>query len=480
MPGDLRDDLTPDAIPRFPVLRLVWKSDGSITLDDVQIPVLEDEDPRIVALQACAARAHEMGGDAPAIRVTAVDEATGTSYPMAVTGDADVIDLYVGTSQKEPRFSRRAVLLGAAGAGALALGGGTVAAIATIRSLTPEPGPIAAPPPAGQGELVPVAVPEGFAPTALWALPIAANTAVSELPDGRYLTIAPQGGNLRAHDPSTGQVVWTGTGHSASDPVHHVLVDDVPHLVAAKSTSVVLWPLDSGPNQGAIPLSLPSQQGTLYATGPSPALALPTQSGALIGANELTAFDVPVGYQVIGAIDGQAVVLGKSDWGLLTPGDTAVEGIELLLPTAKHEIAGGYLLGKDRLLVRADGPDDSEWLLFATDASNARGRSTTRQRGTLPDPGDLLHSPDKTIWALDGVIATLDAVHVIDQATFTAVTATGVYGTHENVPVRVHPSNGKVTDLAEDSIAPSIQDSQQAVVVADKLDAATAYVITRS
>ena len=54
MAGDIRTDITASDIPRFPVLRLTWRSDGTITLDDAPIQIDDSDDARVAALTACA------------------------------------------------------------------------------------------------------------------------------------------------------------------------------------------------------------------------------------------------------------------------------------------------------------------------------------------------------------------------------------------------------------------------------------------
>lgn len=483
MPGEIRTNIPASAVPRFPALRLTWHSDGTISLDGDDVTVPEGADPRITALTACAAHARDRGGDQPTIRVLALDEASGQSWPMGVTGDGDIIELETITdvpeqdSRKGP--SRRTLLAAGAVAGAALLGGGGVTTALFVRSRQ-EPAPTVAPPPPGSGDLVPVAVPEGYASTALWTVPIAANSPVRALGDGRTLTTAPDSSNLRAHDPATGAVAWTGTGYSSALTVHEVQIDGRPFLVAVDNAgSLKLWPLDEGPTAAATSLSLPSREATLYTSGPAPAVALPTQSGYIFVGPDAVEFDIPVGYQLIGATaEGQAVLLGARHWALLTPGETSTEKpIELLLPSKDHAIAGGFMLGADRLLVRQDGPGESRWALYATDASNAILTAPATRAGTMPGPDELHCTPDRTTWALDGLVATAESLAAVEDTTITAVTARGIYADSPDGPVLIRARSGDTTALPADTTAPSVLDTEHAVIIADKLDVPIAYTV---
>lgn len=486
MPGEIRTDIPATAVPRFPVLRLTWREDGTIALGDSTIAVPEGSEPRIAALRACAEHAKERGGDQPTIRVIAIDESSGQTWPMGVTGDADIVDLASVSegseqvAQKKP--SRRAVLAVGAVAGATVLGGGGVAAGFLVRSRR-APEPTAAPPPPGNGDLVPVAVPEGYSATAAWTVTIAQNTPVAALTDGRTLTIAPDSNDLRVHDPATGTVAWTGTGNSSALTVDEVVIDGRRFLIALESSGALkLWPLDQGPTIAATALELPAREATLHTSGPAPAVSLPTQSGYIFDGPDGVELDIPVGYQLISATaDGQAVILGKRDWALLSPGQTTVERpTELLLPSKKHSIAVGFMLGDDRLLVRQDGPDENQWALYATDASNAILTAPAASTGNMPTSSDLLHTPDRQIWALDGLVATTDTLAAVDDARITAVTGDGIYADRSDGPVLIHPSSGDLTTLPETTTAPSVVADDHAVIIADKLDTPTAYTVEAS
>lgn len=483
MPGEIRTDIPATAVPRFPVLRLTWREDGTITLGDATVTVPEGTEPRIAALKACAEHALERGGDQPTIRVIAIDETSGQTWPMGVTGEGDIIELEPVTDDTEQgeqtKPSRRAFFAASAVAGATILGGGGLATALLVRSRR-EPEPTVAPPPPGSGDLVPVAVPEGYKVTAAWTVEVAPNTPVTALTDGRTLTIAPDTRDLRAHDPATGTISWTGTGNNSALTVDEVVIDGRRFLIALDNSGVLkLWPLDQGPNIAATSLELPAREATLYTSGPAPAVSLPTQSGYIFDGPEGIELDIPVGYQLISATpDGQAVLLGKRDWALLTPGQTEVKNpTELLLPSKNHSIAGGFMLGDDRLLVRQDGPDDSQWALYATDASNAILTAPAPSRGSMPTPGDLLHAPDRQTWALDGLVATADSLSTVYDTTITAVTGQGIYADGSDGPVLIHPRSGDLTALPEDTTPPSVLADDHAVIVANKLDTPTAYTV---
>lgn len=483
MPGEIRTDIPATAVPRFPVLRLTWREDGTITLGDTTITVPEGVEPRIAALIACAEHALERGGDQPTIRVIAIDEASGQTWPMGVTAEGDIIELEPATDHteqgKQKKPSRRAFFAASTVAGASVLGGGGLAAALLVRSRR-EPEPTVAPPPPGSGDLVPVAVPEGYAATAAWTVEVAQNTPVTALTDGRTLTIAPDTRDLRVHDPATGKVAWTGTGNSSALTLDEVVIDGRSFLIALDNSGVLkLWPLNQGPTIAATSLELPAREATLYTSGPAPAVSLPTQSGYIFNGPEGIELDIPVGYQLISATpDGQAVLLGKRAWASLEPGQTTVENpTELLLPSNNHSIAGGFMLGADRLLVRQDGPDDSQWALYATDASNAILTAPATSTGTMPTPGDLLHTPDRQTWALDGLVATADSLAAVNDTTITAVTGQGIYADGSDGPVLIHPRSGDLTALPDDTTAPSVLSGDHAVIVADKLDTPTAYTV---
>lgn len=485
MSGEVRSDIPATAVPRYPVLRLTWHTDGSLTLgnDAVQIP--EGQDPRIAGLNACAAHARDRGGDPPVIRVLAHDEESDATWHMGVTGDGDIIVLeneaLDGDADAPQKVSRRALLGIAAGGGAVLLAGGAIGTAALIRSSQKKPAPTASPRPPGNGDLVPVAVPEGYSPTALWSVSVAANTVVEQLRDGRTLTVAPDSNNLRLHDAKTGRVEWTGTGHANTAHVAETVIDGRPFLLALDTAGALnLWPLDEGTTSAVTSLELPAREGVLHVTGPAPAVALPTQTGYIFQGADSVSFDIPVGYTLIGATaEGQGVLLGERGWALLTPGETAVSPTELLLPSPDYRIAGGFLLGEDRLLVRQDGPTESQWALYATDSSNAL-LTAPASGGQMPSPADVVANSDRTLWALPGLVATATSITPVDDLTVTSVTDLGVYGKASSGQVLVRPGEADPTALPADVTAPGIADDEHAVLIADKLDTPTAYTVRRT
>lgn len=484
MAGDIRTDISAGSIPPFPVLRLTWHTDGTIILDGANVPVDDGDDARLAALNACAEHARDRGGDTPTIRVIAHDEASDTTWPMGVTGDGDIVELEQQAPQatqdtSDRKISRRALIAGGGIAAAAVLGGGGVATALFIRSRQ-APEDTTPPPPPGSGSLVPIAVPDGYASTAAWTTEIAQNTRVIGLSDGRTLTVAPDSNDLRAHDPLTGAVTFTGTGSSSNLSIDEVTIDGRPFLIALDSAgSLKVWPLDQSSKEAATTLALPARDATLYTSGPAPAVALPTQSGYIFNGPDGVEVDIPVGYQIIAATaEGQAVVLGKSDWGLLTPGNTHLDQTtDLLLPSKKHAITQGYMLGEDRLLVHVEGPKDTSWALYAADASNAMLRKPDTGTGTTPKPEDLQHSPDRGTWALGNVTVGSDSLTVTDGATATSVTAQGTYADTSDSPILIHPGSSDTTPLPKDTIAPAIAETDRAVLITEKLDTPTAYTV---
>lgn len=483
MTGEIRTDIPAEDIPRFPVLRLVWHTDGTATLEGAPVDVPAGADARTSALSACAERARERGGDPAVIRVMAVEEASGTSWPMGVTGDGDIVELEspadaAASARKVPR--RGLLAAGAIGAAALLGGGGIGVATLLARSRKPVT-PTGPTTPPGQADLVPVAVPQGYSATALWSVPVAQGTHALGLRDGRTLTVAPDTGNLRAHHPTTGHVTWTGTGSSPGWTVAETVIDGRPFLLSLPHEgALTLWPLDQGPTIGGTELKLPARDGTLHVSGPSPAVALPTQVGYIFVGADSAQFDIPVGYTLIGATaKGQAVLLGQRDWALLTPGQTAAQPTPLLLPSADHVIAGGFMLGDKRLLVRVDGSGQSQWSLYATDASNAM-LSVPAKSTQLPHPKDLRWTPDRSVWAIDGLIATEDSLTPAENARIQTVTGLGVYAKNTTGQVLLKAGHDDATALPKDVTAPDIADHSHAVLVATKLDTPTAYTVGAS
>ena len=241
-------------------------------------------------------------------------------------------------------------------------------------------------------------------------------------------------------------------------------------------------PLTRGQVSQRLPSSSPRAKRPFTPAGQRPPSHSPTQSGYIFDGPDGVELDIPVGYQLISATtDGQAVILGKRDWALLSPGQTTVERpTELLLPSKKHSIAVGFMLGDDRLLVRQDGPDENQWALYATDASNAILTAPAASTGNMPTSSDLLHTPDRQIWALDGLVATTDTLAAVDDARITAVTGDGISADRSDGPVLIHPSSGDLTTLPETTTAPSVIADDHAVIIADKLDTPTAYTVEAS
>lgn len=481
MAGDIRTDIPASDIPRFPVLRLTWRSDGTITIDDATIPVNDGDDVRVAALNACAERARERGGDTPTIRVIAHDEASDTTWPMGVTGDGDIVEMEAQPEQAttERKTPRRALIIGGTIAAAGLIAGGGAATTLFIRGRN-EPETAAPPPPPGSGDLVPVAVPDGYSATAAWTTEIAQNSRVTAMTDGQTLTVAPGTNNLRIHDPFTGAVTFTGTGNDGNLTVDEAIIDGRPFLIALAAAGVLkVWPLDLSTRATATDLALPNRDAVLHTSGAAPAVALPTQVGYIFNGPNGIELDIPVGYQIISATpEGQAIVLGTRDWGLLTPGSPELDQTtELLLPSNDHAITNGYMLGEDRLLVRVEGPSDTTWALYATDASNALLRQPSTGPSTGLKPSDLQHSPDRTTWAIGDVIATRDSLTITDGATPTAVTSRGTYAAGRDGQLLITPGSHGPTVLPEGTIAPAVADSDRAVLIAEKLDTPTAYTV---
>lgn len=234
-------EIDPAEVPTFPVYVLKMYSDQSfITLDGTQIRVTDGQSPVEAGKTAIQAQLLAHGIDA--VRVRAIDEATGDRWNMIISAEGDTLDLTEQERLEEEALAkknkRRRKLL-------FAIGGFTALSVITALTvvLWPKPAPAEAPyQPQGVNAVLPVAAPPLYKATATWSQPVFAESTAKQLNDGTLLTVGASG-YLETLNPDTGQVTWRGEAapENVTD-VSEMVVAGKPILAYATSTELFLWP----------------------------------------------------------------------------------------------------------------------------------------------------------------------------------------------------------------------------------------------
>ena len=240
------DEFDPNTVPPFPLYRIVMTDDGPDMLDGVPIePAADDASRTQAAVEAARRKAEEQ--NLKAVRAVAF-QTDDSQWDFVVTATGEVYDT---TRYPEDTGSkkRRLVIgaIGAAAAVAVIAAGGLTWTVLNDRS---EPEPPAATAPPGAGIEIPAGLPEGYSPTAQWALSVAKDPIVQTLHDGRILTQT-TGGNLMILDPETATREWTGIAvPSGKLQMHETTWQGRKIIAAATSQKLYMWPLDTGHKTG--------------------------------------------------------------------------------------------------------------------------------------------------------------------------------------------------------------------------------------
>lgn len=236
--------IDPSDVPAFPNYFLRFDAHpGTIELDGLPIEPAAGESARTAAINAVAikARTHNLS----AVRLT-VEDQDGDQHAMIVTGEAEVIELD-DEDEDETKSSRplwRSPVLLSAVALLVVATAGVGAAVAlniSAQNQDEEPAPWQIP---GAEVEIPAALPEGYAQTATWSLPVSDGAGAIALPDGRLLT-GETDGTMTARDPDTAEPSWIGAdGPSDLNDLQPITWDEGHAIATTDNQSLYVWPLD--------------------------------------------------------------------------------------------------------------------------------------------------------------------------------------------------------------------------------------------
>ena len=205
----------PAKVPPYPVFHIHYdETEDTATVEGVPVQPESGQTAKEGAIATLSERLRVMELEAAHARVTSPD---GEVWRMVVTVEGDVHDLtQPDDGEDKTRFgvSRRRLF---AGVGALALvgaGGGAAAVLVPQLNESPPPAPWRIP---GEGEQVPVALPDSFSTRARWAFPIARNSTLCRLTSGQIGTVNEQG-VLALRDPKTAEPMWRCLLYASPSP----------------------------------------------------------------------------------------------------------------------------------------------------------------------------------------------------------------------------------------------------------------------
>ena len=334
------DAVEASTVPVYPVIPIEITADGQATVYGRPITVPDGTTPAVAALAAAAAEAALTPGSADIVRVAATDP-TGTTWPLAVTADGQVLQLTEPAATQRPPWFWPAIA--AAMTIVLAIAG-TATVLALRRPAPSQPVATTAPPPltpVGSGANLPRPAPPGFAGTAAWSVPVHPTIPPVVTADGTVAVVTDDR-DIVLLDPTTGQTIWKAKTPRSVTNLHLTQIDG--HLCAAVATTTTLtyWPLPertSTPTPATeetegIEVTLP-RQGRLTWTGASPLIELPDQTAAVITRRSTPRLDIPVGAVPAAAEDQTVLALDdQGHWWHLTPGTTLTPGTALTAPQA--------------------------------------------------------------------------------------------------------------------------------------------------
>ena len=460
----------PSAVPPYPVITLTGADDpDNVTVDQQRF---EGEDAYDRALQACVARAAELGG---AVRVRGVAK-DGTEWPLVVTADGELHELTPpSTAQDGATFSRRRLLVGGGLlARMLVVGGGSVGGVLAWRNAQkPEPPP---PPPKfpGKGANLPVVPPRGVDIQAQWAVVIdsGAEQAVQLLPNGQ-LALPSSDGRMVLVDAATGQLQWAGGLPSRIGSLDILELDNATMLASYTQTGIDVWDLADPNAPAAHHVELNHQTSTPLTLGDGALFALGSQTAQFLVGRELVLVDIPVPAVPAGVREQKAIAVDHTGWLEIdqtnTPTHTALAG----LPEGAR-IEDARVLGPDLLAARWQTPEGSVLTAHALPDGAVIGQVPVRGSGQPP-----LASPSGVAWVWDDVLITAADVTSLEQYTeegtsaFRAevVTDTEVWGHAGQGPARLPLDTRQLQlDDPDAQLPVATLDNSLAFIVATKLE----------
>lgn len=323
----------PSQVPTYPVITVEMRETGP-TLNGRVVPVPTGLSAEQAAVAAVAHEVHTMPG-VHAVRVHA-RTADGRHYRIVVDADGQVWEL------PEPNQARRRPPwlwpVVAAGTAAV-LCAGTAAVAVTTRTAPPaaQAAPAAAAPtiggPVGAGANLPRTPPPGYAPRAVWSIPLDKRIDPLVTSDGTIVAVDEHGELVRL-DAATGNVTWTGSLPNGSSglELHLSTLLGRPVVAAVAGQKLYAWRLpdrrDLPAPAGQVPdepqvTSLP-RAGAVVWDGASPLVTLPDQTAAVVTGSSTQQLDIPIGATALSA-DGTTIVAADDagHWWHLTPGRQA-------------------------------------------------------------------------------------------------------------------------------------------------------------
>lgn len=236
--------IDPNQVPAFPNYFLRFATHpGTIELDGLPIEPAADESARTAAINAVAikARTHNLS----AVRVT-VEDQDGDQHAMIVTGHGEVIELAQEDDDeakaRRPLWRNPFLLSGTALLVVATAGVGAAVAL-NLSAQDEDDQPPPWQPPGAEVE-IPAALPEGYAQTATWSLPVADRAGAIALPDGRLLT-GETDGTMTARDPATAEPSWAGAeGPSDLNELQPITWEGEHAIATTDNQALYVWPLD--------------------------------------------------------------------------------------------------------------------------------------------------------------------------------------------------------------------------------------------
>lgn len=463
-------EFDPSVVPPYPVITLTGADDpDNVTVDQQRF---EGEDAYDRALQACVARAAELGG---AVRVRGVAK-DGTEWPLVVTADGELHELTPpSTGGEGEKLSRRRLLVGGGLlAGMIAVGGGSVGGFLVWRNAQqPPPAP---PPPKfpGQGANLPVVPPRGVNSRAQWAVVIdgSEERAVQLLPNGQ-LVLPSSDGRLVLVDAATGQLQWAGGMPSRVGSFDVLELDNATMLANYTQTGIDVWDLADPNVPAAHHVDLKYQTSTPLTLGDGALFALGSQTAQLLVGRDLFLVDIPVPAIPAGVRQQKAIAVDHTGWLEIdqenVPTHTALAG----LPEGAR-IEDARVLGADVLAARWETPEGSVLTAHSLQSGAVIGQAAVRGSGQPP-----LASPSSLAWVWDDVLITAADVTSLeeysgeDTSGFRAavVTDTEVWGHVAQEPAHLSLDTRQLQlDDPDAQLPMATLDKSLAFIVATKLE----------
>lgn len=479
------DEFDPASVPKFPVFSLVLNEDeGLVELDGLAIEPALGEQPKDAGIAAVVQKikAHRL----QAVRVRARTGVDDEVWDLVVTDQGNTYDVTPSIGVETNSVKRRKYIAIIAGTAAVGVTAAAVALMVTNSAKTPQPVGWETP---GVNAQIPVALPDGFATTATWSLPVDKNSTVTILDTG-HLVSSDQAGNLVARDPKTGQPKWTGNEAPANiGELDQTTWAGTPSVAAVSERALRVWDLRT-PADGGVSVAhsiTVTNDEHVDTDGPTPFINRGDWVVSL-PANDFSIRDViiPAGtLPVLASLNDDITVIGRTNLQVVAADGSVTKTLHFTPPkSTAGQPTVSWVLDDTHVLVGWKGTTSA---LAIVDTTTGKIAASSKVRNLPREEADILNDPTSKTAVLERLAITYGdkpAIKTLEDFQTTTIHEGIAYGEFPEGPAAVNlltlmKPTPWATYTAEDP-APNLVTDDAAYVVTPMLDQTVLYRAERS